>query len=255
VAGLDVSRVSDITVSRNAADTLRDCLDSVRRQDVEVEHILVDGGSTDATRDIIDDYRDHLAHVVSEKDRGMYDAVNKGINLASGEVVAILNADDAYIADDVLPRVLALFDDADVDAVYGDLVYVDRNDTDRVVRYWKSGDYHPRRFYWGWMPPHPAFFVRRSVYSKYGLFDLEQGSAADYELMLRFLLKYGIRPAYLPEVLVKMRRGGMSNATFANRLRANRLDRRAWLVNELRPYPWTLWAKPLRKVGQWVRRT
>jgi hypothetical protein len=138
--------------------------------------------------------------------------------------------------------------------VYGDLVYVDREDTERVVRYWKSGDYHPRRFYWGWMPPHPAFFVRRSVYSNYGLFDLEQGSAADYELMLRFLLKYGIRPAYLPEVLVKMRRGGMSNATLANRLRANRLDRRAWVVNELQPYPWTLWMKPARKLGQWVRK-
>ena len=120
----------------------------------------------------------------------------------------------------------------------------------RIVRYWKSGDYNPQKFYHGWMPPHPTFFVRRAIYEKYGLFNLELSSAADYELMLRFLLKHKITTTYIPEVLVKMRTGGMSNASLKNRFRANRMDRKAWEVNGLKPYPWTLWMKPLRKVGQ-----
>jgi glycosyltransferase len=131
---------------------------------------------------------------------------------------------------------------------------VDRKDPSRIIRYWKSGDYNPRKFYWGWMPPHPTFFVRRWVYDKYGYFNLELGSAADYELMLRFLLKYGITTKYIPEVLIKMRVGGISNATVKNRIAANRMDRKAWEVNDLNPYPWTVLLKPLRKLPQWFMR-
>jgi glycosyltransferase len=123
-----------------------------------------------------------------------------------------------------------------------------------IVRYWCSGTFQPQKFYWGWMPPHPTFYLRRSVYEKYGLFNLELGSAADYEIMLRFLLKHRIRVAYIPEVMVHMRTGGTSNASVGNRLRANRMDRKAWEVNGLRPYPWTLPAKPLRKIPQWFVR-
>jgi len=247
---VDQSKTANL--SRNAAGTLRACLDSVRRQDVAVEHLLIDGASTDETAQIIEDYREHLAQVVSEADEGMYDAVNKGIGLANGEVIGILNADDYYPSSDTLSRVASVFSDPDVEACYGDLVYVDRQETDRVVRYWRSGEYHPRKFYWGWMPPHPTFFVRRSVYEHYGGFDLRHGSAADYEIMLRFLLRFGIRPVYIPETLVHMRTGGMSNASLASRLMANRMDRLAWKSNDLKPYPWTLWTKPLRKIGQWV---
>ena len=123
-----------------------------------------------------------------------------------------------------------------------------------MVRYWKSGEYNPRKFYWGWMVPHPTFFVRREVYEKYGLFNLELGTAADYKLMLRFLLKHKISCIYIPEVLVTMRVRGVSNSSWVNRIRANRMDRKAWEVNGLKPYPWTLWMKPIRKMPQWFLR-
>ena len=249
-----MSRISIITVTYNASDHLRDCLDSVREQDIDVEHILIDGASTDATLNILDAYKDRLAHVISEKDEGMYDALNKGIGLATGDVIGILNADDFYFSKDTLSRVADAFSDEHVDAVYGDLVYVDRNNTEKVVRAWRSGEYRPRKFYQGWMPPHPTFFVRHRMYQQYGLFNPELGTAADYELMLRMLLKHGIHAAYIPEVLVKMRSGGVSNQSFKNRLKANLMDRKAWTVNDLSPYPWTLWMKPIRKIGQWLNK-
>jgi glycosyltransferase len=129
---------------------------------------------------------------------------------------------------------------------------VDSANTEKVVRVWRSGGFAPGKFYWGWMPPHPTFFVRRSVYQRLGGFNLDLGSAADYELMLRFLVRHRLKTAYIPEVLVKMRTGGISNRSLLNRLKANRMDRRAWEVNGLRPYPWTLPLKPLRKIGQWL---
>jgi glycosyltransferase involved in cell wall biosynthesis len=247
-----MSRISVITVTYNASDHLRDCLDSVREQGVDVEHILIDGASTDGTLNILDAYKDHLAHVISEKDEGMYDALNKGVVLATGDVIGILNADDFYFSKDTLSTVLDAFSDEDVDAVYGDLVYVNRNNTEKVVRTWRSGEYQPRKFYHGWMPPHPTFFLRRRMYEKYGLFNPELGTAADYELMLRMLLRHDIQAAYIPKILVKMRSGGMSNQSLTNRLKANRMDRKAWTVNDLSPYPWTLWLKPIRKIEQWI---
>ncbi|MGR9072531.1 MAG: glycosyltransferase family 2 protein [Gammaproteobacteria bacterium] len=246
--------ISIITAAYNAAATLADCLESVAGQGVDAEHLLIDGGSGDGTLAVVERYRRSLAYVVSEPDRGMYNAMNKGLRRAAGDIVGILNADDFYPNAAVLPKVLEAFSDPAVEACYGDLVYVDGKDPRKVVRYWRAGDCRPGKFYWGWMPPHPAFFVRRSVYEKYGAFDPALGTAADYEIMLRFLLKRRIEAVYLPTVLVHMRTGGVSNASWANRLKANRMDRKAWEVNGLRPYPWTLWAKPLRKLGQWVVR-
>lgn len=190
--------------------------------------------------------------IVSEPDQGIYDAMNKGVRMAQGDIVGILNSDDYYASPAVLAKVVEVFNNPAIEACYGDLIYVDAADTGRTVRYWRSGGYAPNKFYWGWMPPHPTFFVRRSVYQRFGLFNLDLGSAADYELMLRFLVRHRIKTAYIPEVLVKMRTGGTSNVSWRNRLEANRMDRRAWAVNELKPYPWTLWLKPLRKVSQWV---
>ena len=244
-------KISIITASYNAANTLQDCLRSVRNQSENAEHILMDGASTDSTMTLVEQQRDFLAKVVSEPDCGVYDAMNKGLRLATGDIVGLLNADDFYPSNDVLEHVLDAFSDPEVDACYGDLIYVDDQDVSRVVRYWRSGGYEPESFYWGWMPPHPTFFVRRSLYEKHGLFRLELGSAADYEIMLRFLLKHRVNAVYIPKVLVHMRTGGVSNASLANRLEANRNDRRAWEANGLKPYPWTLWAKPLRKIGQW----
>ena len=244
-------KLSIITATYNAADTLDACMESVRVQSVDVEHILIDAGSTDATLDIAESYKSDLTKLVSEVDNGIYDAMNKGIKMASGEVIGILNADDFYPSNDVLSRVEEVFADKNIDACYGDLIYVDSQDVNKVKRYWHAGVFERKKFYSGWMPPHPTFFVRASVYEKFGFFNLDLGSAADYEIMLRFLLKHLVNVAYLPMVMVHMRTGGVSNASVSNRLAANRMDRKAWEVNDLKPYPWTLYAKPLRKVGQW----
>jgi len=243
--------VSIITATYNSAATIRDCLDSVSSQYVQAEHIIIDGGSTDGTLNAVCSCP-HIAKIISEKDHGIYDAMNKGLELATGEVVGILNSDDFYAGNDTLTKVAETFADAKVDACYGDLLYVDPLDTTKIVRKWVSGAYHERCFYGGWMPPHPTFFVRRSVYERYGRFDLNLGSAADYELMLRFLLKHKIRTAYIPEVLVKMRAGGISGASLKNRLVANQMDRKAWKVNGLKCFPWTTYLKPLRKIGQFL---
>ena len=243
--------LSIITATYNTAGTLGTCLDSVRSQGVDVEHIVIDGGSTDTTLDIAKVHKDSIAKLVSEPDKGLYDAMNKGIGLATGEVIGILNADDYYSSDTILSLVQEVFTDKSVEACYGDLVYVDAENLNKVKRYWQAGSFNLNKFYQGWMPPHPTFFVRASVYEKYGLFNLDLGSAADYEIMLRFLLKHKIKVAYLPTVMVHMRTGGVSNSSLSNRLAANNMDRKAWVVNGLQPKVWTLYAKPLRKIGQW----
>ena len=243
---------SIITVSLDAEDTIAHCIESVMGQSVQTEHIIIDGRSSDKTLDIVNRYTTHLAKVISEPDQGLYDAMNKGLKQATGEIIGLLNADDFYPTGEVLSRVLQAFEDPSIYACYGDLVYVDRIEINRVIRYWRAGLPDPGKFYHGWMPPHPAFFVRRSLYEQYGLFRTELGTAADYELMLRLLLKHKIKAAYIPETLVHMRTGGVSNMNLANRILANRMDRKAWEVNNLTPYPWTMIAKPVRKLGQWL---
>ena len=244
--------ISIITATFNTEKTVRHCIQSVAEQSVQAEHIVVDGGSADRTFDIVSEYKTDIAQAVSEKDNGIYDAMNKGISMISGKVVGILNADDFYPAKDVLKKVLAAFKDPSIGACYGDLWYVDEQRPDKVVRRWHSGAFQRSKFYWGWMPPHPTFFVRKELYDLYGRFNLDLGSAADYELMLRFLLKHRVNAAYIPEVLVHMRAGGVSNASLSNRLEANRMDRQAWRVNSMRPLPWTTVMKPVRKIMQWL---
>lgn len=212
---------------------------------------MIDGGSTDGTVEIIERYRDRLACFVPRQDGGLYDALNKGVGQSHGDIVGILHADDRFADGRVLEDVAATLNDSNCDAVYGDLEFVDGHDPERVTRRWKAGPVSRAGLYTGWMPPHPTFFVRRECYEKYGLYRLDLGTAADYELMLRFLLVHGIRAEYIPRVLVRMRTGGASNASLGARWRANRMDRKAWEVNNLRPYPWTLLAKPMRKIGQW----
>ncbi len=259
-------KISIITATYNVEQSVQTCLDSLQKQTVPFEHIVIDGVSTDSTLEIVKS-QSLDSRVISEKDNGLYDALNKGIGMAAGEVVGILHADDFYASARVLSRVAEVFEDPSVDACYGDLLYVvdecgaqyaGRGNQNQpgfsIKRYWKSGNYDPRKFYWGWMPPHPTFFVRKAVYEKYGLFNLDLGTAADYELMLRYLLKNQISCKYIPEVLVNMRVGGMSNASVGNRVKANRMDRKAWDVNSLKPYPWTLTLKPIRKIPQYFLR-
>lgn len=243
-------KISVITVCYNSAATIRDTLRSVAEQShPELEHIVVDGASTDQTADIVRQFP-HVAHFICEPDEGLYHAMNKGIALASGEVVALLNADDFYTHPEVLARVAAQFEQSGAQALYGDLQYVHPVYLHRIVRHWRSGAYRVSDFRWGWMPPHPAFFVRRQWYDLLGNFDLEFRMAADYELMLRFLYKHQIPATYLPEVLVQMRAGGISNASWRHRWRAHREDRKAWVKNGLQPAFFTLWMKPLRKISQ-----
>jgi glycosyltransferase len=245
-----VPSISVVTVARNAAGTIRDCLRSVASQSAPpVEHLVIDGASDDGTCEAA---RAAGVHVVSEPDRGLYDAMNKGLARATADVVGFLNADDVYAAPDVLARVADALSDPAADACYGDLEYVDGADASRVTRRWKAGPYDVARFRWGWMPPHPTFFVRRDVYERLGGFDLRFGSAADYELMLRFLVRHRIPARYVPSVLVRMRTGGVSNRSLGNRVAANRMDRLAWKANGLTPLPWTGVAKPLRKLGQFL---
>lgn len=246
-------KISIITVVKNGAETIQQCIESVWSQSIDVEHLVLDGASSDGTAEIVSNNSDKITLFISEKDNGIYSAMNKGVQMATGDIVGILNADDFYEDNYVLERVLAAFERKDVEACYGDLAYVDSLNVNRVTRRWFSGSYRPSNFYWGWMPPHPTFFVLRSVYRRFGLFREDMGTAADYELMLRFLLVGQISCNYIPEVLVRMRAGGASNATLMNRIQANRMDRRAWDVNFVKPYPWTLIFKPLRKLGQWVR--
>ena len=246
-------KVSIITVVFNGADTIRDCIQSVLSQTYPtIEYIVVDGQSTDGTVAIVRSFGSQIAQFISEPDQVLYDAMNKGISLATGDLIGILNADDLYKDDLVVADIVQTIQQTNSDAVYGDLIYVDHRNPERVTRYWRAGQYREGAFLWGWMPPHPTFFVRRWVYEKYGLFTLRFRSAADYELMLRFVHKYKIKINYLARTLVMMRTGGVSNRTLDNRLNANGEDREAWKMNNLQPYFFSLWLKPLRKVKQFI---
>jgi len=250
----DAMKISIITVAYNSGKTIEDTIKSVINQHFqEIEYIIIDGGSTDNTLEIVAQYKSAIAHVISEKDKGIYDAMNKGISLATGDIIGILNSDDFYSDADVIAKVVNAFQ-PEIDAVYGNLVYVDPIDTTKITRTWLSGEYKVGAFFKGWMPPHPTFFVRKEVYQKFGTYSMELKSAADYEFMLRVIHKHEIRLAYLNEVTVIMRAGGASNASFKNRLKANQEDRLAWEMNELKPKPFALIRKPLSKIFQFLKK-
>jgi glycosyltransferase involved in cell wall biosynthesis len=245
-------KISIITATYNSAATVRDTLLSVSVQDYpHKEHIIVDGASADQTLQIVKQFG-HVSHVVSERDTGIYDAMNKGVAASTGEVIGILNSDDLYVHTRVLSNVMKAFENPQVDVVYADLQYVRADNLNKVTRTWRSGNFSRKKFYYGWMPPHPTVFLRKNVYDAVGNFNTELKSAADYEFLLRVLLKYDHHVHYMPEIIVKMRTGGISNATFQHRLRANREDREAWRMNNMRPYFFTIPFKPLRKVFQFI---
>ena len=244
-------KVSIITITYNSESTLIDTIDSVINQTYkDIEYIIIDGKSTDSTISIVHSYKNKISTFISEKDNGLYDALNKGISLATGDIIGVLHSDDFYTNHHIIEKIVQTFKLNQSDAVYADLYYVDKDDVNKIFRKWKSGHYTHGMFLNGWMPPHPTFFVRRSCYEKYGSFNLDLVSAADYELMLRFIHKHQIKLAYLPEFIIKMRVGGKSNASIANRVRANNEDRKAWLMNGLKPKFHTLYLKPLRKIIQ-----
>lgn len=244
-------KVSIITITYNSEPTLKDTIESVINQTYKnIEYILIDGGSTDETLSIIKSYGNKISTLISEKDNGLYDALNKGISLATGDVIGILHSDDFYTNNHVIQHIVSSFSNSPVDAVYADLYYVDKINTNQIHRKWKAGIYKEGMFFNGWMPPHPTFFVKRSIYETCGNFNLNLTSSSDYELMLRFIHKHKIKLAYLPEFIIKMRIGGKSNVTLKNRIKANKEDRLAWKLNNVKPYFYTLYLKPLRKIIQ-----
>ena len=243
-------KVSIITPTFNSTKTIKDTLESVKNQTYpDIEHIIIDGNSTDNTLDIIKKYP-HIVKCISESDQGIYHAMNKGIRVATGEIIAILNSDDFYITPLTIEKVVNTFKSKMPLSIYGDLNYVERFNTDNVVRKWKAGEIKQSKFIFGWMPPHPALFIKKEVYDRYGVFDTTFKCASDYELMLRFLYKNKINSIYIPEVLVKMRTGGVTNSSLIYILKSILEINKAWKVNDLQSFIFTPVLKPLRKIFQ-----
>ena len=249
-------KISVITVVYNAVDSVEDTIKSVIAQDYEdIEHIVIDGGSVDGTMDVVNRYREKLAVVISEADNGIYDAMNKGIDLATGDVIGNLNADDWYADNSVLSHVADAFsENEDLDAVYGDIVYVTKNKPHSIVRYWKSRPYREGLFEKGWMPAHPTFFVRREIYSRYGKFDLDLQIQSDFELTMRFMAVYKIKTRYLPGVMVKMRMGGVTNNRISNVIKGNLEAYAACRKNGLVVTPFFMVRKVLSRLPQFFRK-
>lgn len=245
-------KVSIITAVYNDAGLIEDAIRSVMGQTYKnIEHLIIDGSSTDGTLDVIKRYGSSTVKWVSEPDKGIYDAMNKGIRLATGNFIGILHSDDLFAHNKVIEQAVFLMKECAVDSCYGDIVFIDRNNSNRIVRYWRAGPYRKQLFEKGWMPPHPTFFCKRSVYEKYGYFNLDFPLAADYELMLRFLYKHNVSTAYIPEVLVHMRTGGTSKPGRYT-IGAIKENYRAWKVNDLKPRPTTFILKPLSKIFQYA---
>jgi len=248
-------KVSIITASFNNHDTIKDAIQSVISQKYEnIEYIVVDGGSSDGTVEIINRYQDRIAKVTSEPDNGMYHALNKGLKMSTGDIIGFLHADDIYANGMVIDWVVSRMMNCDTESCYGDLLYVHKKDVNKIFRRWRSSYYTDGLFRKGWMPPHPTFFVRREVYDTYGHFNTDFKIAADYELMLRFLEGNKISTHYIPEVLVKMRTGGKSNRSLKNLIIKSSEDYKAWKVNKLDGGFYTILLKNISKLPQFFKR-
>jgi glycosyltransferase involved in cell wall biosynthesis len=244
-------RVTLITVCRNVAPVIAETLDSVLGQThPDIELIVIDGASTDGTVDVLERYRPKLAVLVSEPDAGIYDAMNKGLRLATGDVIGFVNAGDLLMTPTVIADVVSAFQRAHVDAVYGDIIMVDEHDIFKVHRTWLSGTYHRANFRRGWMPPHVGTFIKKSVYDQHGLFNTDLRIGADYEILLRFLYKHQVKTLHIREVLVRFRLGGMSNGNVRRILQANREVRASWKLNGLQAPPLLVTRKLWSKVMQ-----
>lgn len=246
--------ISIITITYNSAKSLQRALDSVQSQHYkDIEHIIVDGASTDGTKDLIAAYAKQHPNVrwVSEKDDGIYNALNKGIRMATGDVIGFLHSDDVLYSSDSIGHIAAAFGDETVDVVYGDLQYCNGG---KVVRRWKSNDFNPSALKYGWMPPHPTVYVRRKVYEQVGEYDEWFRISADFDMMIR-IFKAGYRSKYIPEVLVSMETGGASNKNTKARLSKTQEDNIVLKKNNVGAGYLTVACKQLRKVRQFLRKS
>ena len=247
-------KVSIITACYNSSGTIEDTINSVLCQDYyDIEYIVVDGGSQDDTHKILAKYQDNISQSISEPDNGVYDAMNKGIKLTTGQIVGFLNSDDLYASKTIISKVVMFMQQNDYEAVYGDLLYVDQLDTNKVVRYWQAGKYTKGAFRSGWVIPHPTFFCRRELFEKFGYFNDKFQIAADFELMLRFIEKHQIKIGYMPQVLVKMRRGGKAYI-LRGIIRGNMEIIRSFRLNNLNISPFFFIHKPIIKICQLFNR-
>lgn len=246
-------KFSILTPTYNSEEFLPDTIHSLANQDTgnhTVEHIIIDGGSTDSSTEIVRARKSNCLKIISEPDRGIYDALNKGIRIAEGDVIGILHSDDLYADNYVISKAGKIFETYNADVVYADLVYVQRYNPDKIIRYWKSGHFSFSKLKFGWMPPHPSLFVRKDIYDKVGLFDCSYKISADYDIILRIFTNKNLKICYLPEILVKMRTGGISNRNLKSLYRKSREDYKALKKNKVGKW-YTIFMKPLIKIPQY----
>jgi glycosyltransferase len=245
-------KISIITAVYNSEKTLEEALISMALQTyTNIEHIVIDGGSTDGSKDIIEKHRNKIAVYVSEPDKGIYDALNKGISKATGDVIGILHADDTFDNNEVLADIAKAFEKEQCDVLYGNLLYVSFEG--KIIRYWKSISFDRKMLSRGWMPPHPTFFVKRGIFSRIGNYNMQYRIASDYDLMLRTLLLSDIKVFYLPQIITRMKVGGASNRSLKNIIRKSTEDYYIMKRNKVGGF-YTLLMKNLSKVGQFFLR-
>lgn len=248
-------KISIITATYNSSETIEDCITSVNNQTYsDIEQIIIDGASKDNTVDIITSLPNRVSKIISEADKGIYDAMNKGINLATGDIIGILNSDDLYYSNDIISKIVESFQTTDIDCIFGDLFYVNPDNTNKIVRKWSTGSYKQNGFIKGWHPAHPTFFVRKEVYEKYGCFDLNFKLAADFELMLRFLEKNKLNSKYLKLPMVRMRLGGATSGSFKNIIKQNLECLKAFKNNGIRVSLFYPLVRVIPKLFQFIKR-
>lgn len=245
-------KVSIITTTYNSAKTVADTLRSVVSQTyIHIEHIIIDGASKDDTLKIVSQYPS-VSKVISEPDKGIYDAMNKGIQLATGDIIGILNSDDFYTNNEVVSLIVSNFKNNNIDSTFADIAFVNPNNLNKIVRRYSSAYFTPKLFGYGFMPAHPSFFVKRSIYEKYGYFKTDYKIAADYELVLRFLYSNKISYKYIPQVIVKMRTGGASNRNILSNILLNQEIMRACKENNLNTNYLKIYSKYFVKAFQFL---
>ena len=249
---INSKKVSIITATYNSEKTILDTLKSLEAQTYKnIEYIIVDGASKDNTIKIVKSNCSRVSSIISEPDKGIYDALNKGIQAATGDIVGFLHSDDLFAYPDVVKDIVATFEDSDCDAAYADLEYVSKDDTDNIIRLWKSGLYSRDKLKNGWMPPHPTFYMKRDLYEKYGVFDSSFKIAADYDSLLRYLWTNNVKMTYLPKVIMKMRVGGASNRSLKNIIQKTKEDINALKNNKIF-WPSALFIKNFSKIRQFI---
>ena len=247
-------KVSIVTICYNNGESIKQTIDSVLSQDYHnIEYVIIDGASTDSSMEVISSYGERIAKVISEPDKGIYDAMNKGVDNCTGDIVGLVNSEDMLNSPDCISEIVKVYKETGADIVYGDLIVVKPEAQDKVIRYWRTGEFNRDAFRKGWMSPHMATYIKKSLYDKHGGFRLDMKISADYELMLRFMYKHNAKCVYLPKIVIKMLAGGVSNNSLKNYWTSNYEVYKSWKVNDMKVSPFIIFRKPLSKVFQFLR--